>query len=181
MKKITMALALLSSCLFGIGIAGAEERPLFVRGYVDVYDQIDSTETKLVRADWDVPTGEPPFSNEKRMAVHLMWDVFKQLLNKDVASRLDYSIYLRYMKAEEIPYLLHMKMDWYQSIDTADDRLEAVLLVNVPTAEGVKVVEVSRREIWQDYRYPDTRMAEKLAKLFVKDLEKKFNLNAAQK
>jgi len=180
MKRAVLGLTVLYLSLFG-GITMGAERPYFVRGYIDIYGFINNPETKLARADWCTPTLEGNFSDKKLMATDLMWEIFKDLINKDSAAGFDHCPYLPGTKSEQVPYLLHLKMSYSHAVGRGDDYLEAVLLVNMPVLEGVQVVEVSRRQINQRYWRDDLRMSRKLAKLFVKDLEKKFDLNAAQK
>lgn len=180
MKRVVLGLMASYFSLCG-SIAMAAERPYFVRGYIDIYQFINNPETKIARADWCTPTSEGNFSDKNLMAIDLMWEIFKDLINKDLAAGFDHCPYLPGTKSEQVPYLLHLKMSYSHAVGTGDDYLEAVLLVNMPVSEGVQVIEVSRHQIHQRYWRDDLRMSRKLAKLFVEDLEKKFDLNAAQK
>lgn len=101
------------------------------------------------------------------MAGSLMWGVCKELIARGLSG----SDWDTGRKSENSRYLLSMKMAYSHSVDEGGgSHLDAILMVNIPTKDGIKVLNF-RRETWQSHRHADVRMAEKLSKLLVKDLE----------
>ncbi|MDE2001049.1 MAG: hypothetical protein KGI60_00600 [Patescibacteria group bacterium] len=172
MKKLLAAFAL-SAVVSGIASAAPMAKPVLLRGYVDIYafgwNYPELRGSKLLRLDWDTPSGEEPYVAEKMMAVSLMWATCSRLM-KDGYEMADWDMS---DKKENAPYLLSMKMSYLPQEHHGDSLLNVSLMINVPARNGTMKTFVIRDMVsGQSGNANPAAMASELSERLAKKLEK---------